>query len=212
VSGNKNEDINAVSNLPEDATPIGYACLIERHALKVISHWRSTYTARTSTRRELEGGAVIILPSARGPASEDLSQLLFAYRYEGVNLAISRALFKAAPDLGDALAAQLRAHPTSAYARRAWLLFEVFTGRRLDLPDVAQGNYKPLLDPERQIVGVTRKIRRQRIDLNTLGGLSFSPMVRRTARVASISAVGIHQRLLALVERYDPGCSPMSIR
>lgn len=67
----------------------------------------------------------------------------FALKREGLHLQLLRALLPRLP--AEDLAAYVRSKPTSAYARRIWYLFEEFSGQRLDLPDVAQGNYVDLL-------------------------------------------------------------------
>ncbi|WP_245306938.1 MULTISPECIES: hypothetical protein [unclassified Rhizobium] len=72
----------------------------------------------------------------------------FALKYEGLDLAVLRALFQAvgpAPFEGI-----VRAQPTGRYARRLWFLHEWLLGTALDLPDAGNGVYAPIIDPELQ--------------------------------------------------------------
>lgn len=76
------------------------------------------------------------------------------------------------------MAEHLLGRPTGRYARVLWFLHEAFTGQRLDVPDLKMGNYVDLLDPEPYIVGLAKKAKRQRINVNLLGTVDFSPVVR----------------------------------
>jgi len=186
---------------------VGYAALVHRYGLRVLPHGCWTFVHDRHVYREVvqDGQEVRILPPARRPGPTDLDHLLFALRHEGVSLPIWRAWL----DATDRAAARrqveaaVRATPTGAYARRAWYLVEALTGERLDLPDVRQGNYAPLLDPRRYVTGPVRKQRRQRIDVNLLGDVAWSPVVRRTPEVTAIDAAGLRRRLGDIVSSCD---------
>ncbi|MBW2254663.1 MAG: Fic family protein [Deltaproteobacteria bacterium] len=173
----------------------------------MLPHWRWTFIADRHVHRELErdGAEIHVLPPPRDPGSTDLEHLLFALRYDGVSLAICRALFLAADldQLEASIAAEVRRTPTGAYARRAWFLFEEITGRRLPIPDVHQGNYVPLLNPHVHVTGPIRKHRRQRIDVNLLGSVEFAPLLRWTEELHSVSGAALRARIEALVSDYD---------
>ncbi len=92
-----------------------------------------------------ESGRWRILTPRHAPAPDLEGHLAFALRYEGLDLAVLKRLFLAAGP--EAIAAVAKKKPTGSYARRIWFLFEWLTGRRLDLPDAAQGSYVPVVDP-----------------------------------------------------------------
>ncbi|PYS66783.1 MAG: cell filamentation protein Fic [Acidobacteria bacterium] len=74
----------------------------------------------------------------------------------------------------------IRQEPTSAYARRAWFLYEFLTGKILDAPDVPPTGYVNILDPKLHVTGPVRKIRRQRVNNNLLGDQTYCPVIRKT--------------------------------
>lgn len=194
--------------LPEPTCePAGYAWLVQRYALNVLPHWRWTFIADRNVHKELERDGVrhVLLPRARRPDGSEIGQLLFALKTDGVSLPVWRALLKAADvsALGDAIAAAVRCTPTGAYARRAWFLFEALTGQRLDLADVARGNYVPLLNPEVHVTGVVRKHRRQRINVNLLGSVALAPVVRWTDPLRQVSSRQLRARIDHVVAGYD---------
>ncbi len=146
-----------------------------------------------------------MLPPPRAPGERDIDHLLFALRHEGLSLPIWRAWIAGigTDEAGLQVAAAISESPTGAYARRAWFLFETLTGRRLELPDTKRGNYIPLIDPAAFVTGPIRKHRRQRIDVNLLGDLDFSPVVRRVGVVDAMDASELTERIQTIVSGHD---------
>lgn len=130
------------------------------------------------------------------------SNLRFALRYEPIDLTLLVAALKAADPRE--LEAWIRDEPTGAYSRRAWFFYETFTGRTLDVEDVASGNYVEALDPKRHIVGARRNATRQRVADNLLGDRDFCPMVRLTPTLNAAMALQVDEEARELVRHYDP--------
>ncbi len=190
----------------EECDPAGYAWLVREYRLRVLPHWRWTFVSRRHVRRELErAGAVIhILPKPRSPGPALIDQLFFALRYDGVSVGICRALFAVAADeTADQLTERIREAPTSQYARRAWLLFEELTGRRLANEDATRGNYVKLADPKVHVTGPVVRYRRQRVDVNLLGSIQLSPVIRWTPDLREVSGALLRTRIDSLVATYD---------
>ena len=74
----------------------------------------------------------------------------------------------------------MRAAPTGAVARRAWYLYEILTGRTLDIEDAPIAAAVDLLDPEAYFTGKPKLSTRHRVRDNLLGTGQFCPMIRRT--------------------------------
>ncbi|NJL28800.1 MAG: Fic family protein [Thermoanaerobaculia bacterium] len=210
MAGNKNWEPSYRAPGP-GCTPIGFAHLVAKYRLDVIGHSVWTFVKNVTTSRELveDGMATRIWPFARHPGPRDVDHLLFAVRHEGPSLPICRALFAetSAHHLAGEIIQEVRARPTSAFRRRVWFLWEELTGERLPLPDLDRGNYVPLLDPLHFVTARAVKHPRQRIDVNLLGSLALSPMVRRTPRIDAalgrpISAALEHD-LEAVLGLYD---------
>ncbi len=127
----------------------------------------------------------------------------FALKYDGVNLGILSILFKSitAEELTDWISSK----PTGKYARRIWFLFEFLTGKDLPLPDLTKGNYIDLLEPDRYYTTVPgRRVKRQRVIDNLLGGRSFCPIIRRTEKLATMEGIDLHTRCEQVVSGYSP--------
>lgn len=80
--------------------------------------------------------------------------LTFALRYEGLDLAVLKALFRETGP--EPIADIVRAAPTGSYARRLWFLYEWLLDTQLDLPDATHGTYALIVDPEQQFRWVER--------------------------------------------------------
>ena len=160
--------------LPEPARPAGYAALIEtyglevplprclraiglHHQIKRTGDWH-LFTPRHAPKNSLEG------------------HLVFALKWEGVDLLVLKRLF-AAVDPED-VAKIVRHQPTGSYARRIWFFYEWLTGLDLDLPDATGGRYVNALDPGVQYTaGEGTRSKRHRVRDNLPGTPAFCPLV-----------------------------------
>ncbi len=182
--------------LPEKATPIGYATLIDaqrlavplprqlsaigtRHKIIETPEWR-IFTPRHAPKPSLEG------------------HLTFALKYEGLDLALLRRLFLAVSPAD--IEAILRATPTGSYARRIWFLYEWLTGKTLDLPPADKGTYVLALDPELQWGIDGEKSARHRVRNNLPGTPDFCPLVFRTPTLDQFIAMNLAERARAVVD------------
>src|SRR5262245_4145174 len=192
---------------PPGTRPAGYAYLIQALGLSVGPRFRLTFVAARGARVEQwdSGRLKVTYPAVYEPEATLRGHLEFALKHEGVDLEVLAAAFS--PQLGTATAEAIQdwvnGSPTSAYARRAWFLYEFLTERRLDLPDAEQGNYTPALDPDEYHVAKPVRSRRHRVLDNLLGLRDFCPVVRRTEALASCAAMGLDREAAALIGAYD---------
>lgn len=184
--------------LPEPAIPAGYAALIEhfnlavplppalaaialRHGPKSTSSWQ-LFTPRHRPDQSLSG------------------HLVFALKWEGVNLGVLAALFKAVQ--ADDVAAIVRATPTGSFARRVWFLYEWLTGHRLDVPDSGKVRLVPVVDDEQQVAlpkGFPST--RHRVANNLPGVAGFCPMIRWTPALRAAAGKGLDARARDIIGR-----------
>jgi hypothetical protein len=181
--------------LPEQAVPVGYPALIgalnlhvpsprilsaigPRHKQYEQDGWR-IYTPRHAPRPDLEG------------------HLTFAFKYEGLDLGVLKALFLAT---GPAqIEAIVRATPTGAYARRTWFLYEWLLEARLDLPDAEKGAYAAVVDPDLQWAAPGATSPRHRVKNNLPGTPNFCPMITWTDPLRASVAGNLQERARAAV-------------
>lgn len=160
--------------------PAGYDALIARYGLQVIPHWHRSAISQSMTHRtQKDGGTVLeVYPRSLAPVDTLGGHLEFALKYDGISLEVLAALF--AQVKPDDLIAYIRSKPIGKYTRRTWYLYELLTGRRLPLEDIASGNYVDLLDKGLYYTSAPFHVRRQRVNDNLLGHAGFCPIVRRT--------------------------------
>lgn len=137
-------------------------------------------------------------PRTYWPGESDFEHLEFALKREGLHLQLLRALLPRMT--ADAVTAYVQSKPTSSYARRIWYLYEEFSSQTLSLGDVTQGNYVDLLDPEDYHTGPALRSPRHRVNVNLLGSLAFSPMVRRSKRLKAAEANQLENRCRTVID------------
>ena len=184
--------------------PVGYTALIELYGLEVIPNWHRSLVSTRGTHRVNTTREVIeeVFVQKYWPGDSLGAHLEFAYKYDGVNLAILAALFEVVPE--PEFIAYIQSKPTGKYARRLWFLWEFLTGRSLPLDDVQQGNYIDLLEPDRYYtVSPARQVRRQRINDNLLGNRQFCPIIRRSEVLKKFEQADLAEKCRQLVSGYS---------
>lgn len=187
--------------------PTGHVGLIELLNLAVpLPAVRSRIAASGRLTRIVDGIVDEHYPRGYAPKSKEewVGHLKFALRYEPSDLGVLDAAFRA---LGRrAVEEWVRSEPLSAFARRAWYLFELLlAGETLDVPDVAPTGYVDLLDPELHFTAEPVRARRQRVNDNLPGSRGYCPMLRRTETLRTYMASGLADEARALIEGCDPG-------
>ncbi|MBU1669978.1 MAG: Fic family protein [Actinobacteria bacterium] len=185
--------------------PAGYARLIDRYELEVISNWHVSYVTGRATRRitETRGKIQEIFPSSYWPGEGPGDHLEFALKYDGTNLGILACLFETI-EL-ELFLDYVHSKPQGKYVRRLWFLYEFLTGRTLPIEDLKTGNYVSLLDTNQYFtLRPGRRITRQRIDNNLLGDSRFCPTVRRTKALQDYVDARLADRSREVVSSYSP--------
>ncbi|MGO7803347.1 Fic family protein [Rhizobium ruizarguesonis] len=176
--------------LPEQATPAGYAALIDAFRLQVPLP-RQLSAIGPRHRSYSQDGWSITTPR-HAPAADLEGHLTFALKYEGLDLAVLKALFQA---VGPApIEGIVRAQPTGRYARRLWFLYEWLLGTALDLPDAGNGVYVPVVDPELQWATEGTTSTRHRVRNNLPGTPLFCPMIFRTEALRAFAERNLAER------------------
>ena len=167
----------------------GYAALIAEHALAVPLPDR--LCAIGARHRKHEQGRWRLFTPRHKPDDTMQGHLVFALKYEGIDLAVLKALFEdIAPE---AIAEMVRSEPTGAYSRRIWFLYEWLTDTVLELDDAVQGNFVPLVNEKLQYVAMPRNSRRHRVRNNLPGTRAFCPLIRRTEKLDRLIAMNLSQ-------------------
>src|SRR5262249_945110 len=128
--------------------------------------------------------------------------LAFALKHEGVHLETLSRLFATAPVAE--IADWIRAEPTGQYARRTGFFYERLTGRPLEVPDTARGNYVEAIDPERELTAaMPTNNPRWRVRDNLLGAAGFDPQVHLTPETERALAFDVRERIARLEGQFS---------
>ncbi|MDX1586213.1 MAG: Fic family protein [Balneolaceae bacterium] len=167
-------------HLPEEGWIVGYAAIIDTMDLKVpvpdvitmVSERHKAYTTKNWR----------VLTPRYKPDETLYDQLVFALKYEGVNLLCFKKIFDQLNEreIVDLLSLQ----PTGQYTRKIWFLCEWLRDSMLPIPDLRMKNYVPLLDPELQYaLHEGTRSSRHRIINNLPGTVDFCPLIRKTVKL-----------------------------
>lgn len=167
--------------LPEQAVPVGYAALV--HAYNLSAPLPRILSAIGTRHSVFEKDGWRIYTPRHMPDMSLEGQLVFALKYEGLDLAVLKRLFEALE--AEEIVTIIMAKPTSAYMRRIWFLYEWLLDQRLDIPDAKTGSYAEVLDAKQQYTGEGINSTRHRVKNNLPGTRGFCPLVFRTAKIES---------------------------
>lgn len=165
------------------------------------------YQSRTSRKLRRLSDAFYPADYSRGDAP--LDHLLFALKYDGLALDV---LHQVLPGVRLELTQALRDKPTSKPLRQLWFLYEWLHGDRLDLPDAPRLAYEPAADPARYYTLPGERSPRHKVLNNLLGGPACSPLVRRSAPLATFDAKPLAERARANTRQVDPELLARAVR
>lgn len=187
--------------LPEIGMPAGYAALMERYALQLPTPQRLAVIA--ARHHPVSTHDWLTLTPRHRPASTLAGHLVFALKWEGVDLAVLAALFKTVPR--EDIAVLVRMRPTGAFARRIWFLYEWLTNAELDVPDPGKVRFVPVIDAKLQFALETgRGSVRHKVFDNLPGTRAFCPMARRTSALTMAVNRRLDLRAREVVGRTRP--------
>lgn len=164
--------------VPNGTRLAGFAALVK--ALHVPGPvWRpSCVSSQHVGGSQREEGGWVVFDKRYWPGNTFADHLTFALRHEDLNLLILKRVFETVRKT--AVQTAVRAAPTGIPARRAWYLYELLTGRTLDVDDAPRVAAINLLDPAAYFTGKPRFSKRHRVRDNLLGTRRFCPVIRRT--------------------------------
>lgn len=181
---------------------IGLAAVIEDLELQVpMPAVRSSVGPSPRRTRVEQEAAYEQYP--RSYATDGLFEnLKFAMRYEPIDLGVLKAAF--AKIDAEEIEGWVKSETTGIYTRKLWYLYELLTGKVLDLPGVPPTGYVDLLNPKLQLTGSIVRIKRQRINDNLLGNKDYCPIVRLTDALKDSIAEGLDNEAQEIVVESDP--------
>lgn len=161
---------------PEEGILVGYGALISHYKLEVPLPDKLSLISKKHTKYKTEEWN--IFTPRHKPKDDIYNHLIFALKYEGIELHTLKELFKTVGKI--TITDIIKEKPTGQYSRRIWFLYEWLLEEKLDIPDLTKGNFIDLIDPKLQYPGPSIKFQRQKIKNNLPGVKNFCPIIRRT--------------------------------
>ena len=175
--------------VPEDGVIVGYAAIIEAYKLAVPMPVKLTFIS--TKKRQFENDEWKVYPVSYLPDENLYKQLIFALKYEGVDLLVFKKLFEVLSSVE--MEEMIQQENLGQYSRRIWFLYEWLTGKKLNIPDLKTGNLVPVIDEKLQyaIDGVSSP--RHKVINNLPGNQDFCPLIRKTDKLEKYIAANIRQ-------------------
>ncbi len=165
---------------PEEATIVGYGAVID--SLNLAVTLPSQLAVISKKHRQYHTPEWLVYTPRHMPEDSLYGHLTFAIKYEGINLLFYTKLF----DIVDkkTIESMVITEPLSQYSRKIWFLYEWLLQKDLDIPDLKEGNYVPLIDEKLQYA-IRKGINsgRHRIFNNLPGTLNFCPLISKTKKL-----------------------------
>ncbi|MBK8954042.1 MAG: Fic family protein [Saprospiraceae bacterium] len=165
---------------PEQGLLVGYGAILEAYKLEVpIPDVLALISIKK--RKYLTNEWQVFTPRYL-PEDSLYKHLVFALKYEGINLLLLKKLFEKL--VQEEILDLIQKEPTGQYSRRLWFLYEWLLNKQLIIDDLQIGNYVSLVNSNIQYsLNTGQNSIRHRI-INNLPGVSgFCPMIRKTDKL-----------------------------
>ncbi|NQU34736.1 MAG: cell filamentation protein Fic, partial [Bacteroidetes bacterium] len=145
-------------NTTEPGMIVGYGALISAFEIAVPLPERLAIISEKHKRITLDQWEVFT--PRHMPEDTLAGHLIFALKYEGVDLYILKEVFKAVEE--KEIQELVNAEPTGQYTRRIWFFYEWLMEKQLSITDLKTGNYVDVLDEKLQYPGPSENSPRHR--------------------------------------------------
>ena len=165
--------------VPEEGVIVGYGAIIEAFRLAVPLPEKLMFVS--IKKRQYENDSWKVFPSRYLPEESLYKQLIFALKYEGVNLLLLKKLFESVDQIE--IEQLISKEIQGQYSRRIWFLYEWLMETKLNLTDLKTGNLVAVIDEKIQyaIVGVSSP--RHKVINNLPGTPNFCPLIHKTEKL-----------------------------
>ncbi len=161
---------------------MGYGAVIDFYQLPVTIP--QTLSLISTKNRKYTTSQWRVYTPRHQPKETLYDQLVFALKYEGINLLFFKKLFEKIPQ--KETVALLQKEPLGQYSRKIWFLYEWLMGIRLPIEDLNRGNFVLLVDDNLQFAtSVSTNSSRHRIRNNLPGIVDFCPLIFKTEKLTN---------------------------
>lgn len=181
---------------PEQGKLVGYGAIID--FLKLPVPIPRQLALISEVRRQYAKDGWIVFTPRHQPKETLYDQLVFAIKYEGINLLFFKKLFGQLEPTN--IEQWINSEPLSQYSRKIWFLYEWLMQKTLKVPDLKDGNYIPLIDEKLQYT-CPRSVNssRHRIKNNLPGTADFCPLIHKTDKLEKYIIENLSQKTDAVI-------------
>ncbi len=183
---------------PEKGILVGYGALLERFKLKIP--FPATLSLISTKNRKYRTPQWQVFTSRHEPEDTLYGHLIFALKYEGIDLLFFKKLFETIPV--KEVTSLVVIAPLGQYSRKIWFLYEWLTLSKLPIPDLDKANYIPIVNEAIQYgLSNGQKVQRQRIINNLPGNINFCPLVYKTKKIENYVREDLQLQSSTLLKR-----------
>ena len=183
---------------PEQGNLVGYGALIDALGLKVPIPNQLSLISEKHKKYSVDGWNVYTVKHQ--PQETLYNHLVFALKYEGINLLFFKKLFHQSDPA--TIEGWIKKEPLSIYTRKIWFLYEWLMLKQLSVNDLKEGNYVPLIDDKIQYASpVSINSNRHRIKNNLPGTVNFCPLIFRTAKLEKYIEADLTEKTNAAIKK-----------
>ncbi|MCX6245989.1 MAG: Fic family protein [Bacteroidetes bacterium] len=183
--------------VPEEGTLVGYGAIITAYKLPVPAPIQLALISRKHRQYRTDGW--LVFTPRHKPEETLYSHLVFALKYEGVNVLAFKKLFeKVQPGI---IEEWIRKEPQSQYSRKIWFLYEWLMQKELKVSDLESGNYVFLLNDNLQYASQhSINSPRHRIKNNLTGNINFCPLINKTDKIERFIAGNLSEKTSKVIK------------
>lgn len=176
---------------PELVTLVGYGAII--NALQLFMPMPDKLATISKKHKQYSTENWLIFTPRHHPKETLFHHLVFALKYEGINLLFFKKLFQKVAK--EEITSMVQSEPTGQYSRKIWFLYEWLMQEKLDIPDLAIKNFIPLIDEDIQF-GLSNSVNssRHRIKNNLPGTIDFCPLIFKTDKLKNYIEENLSQK------------------
>jgi Fic family protein len=165
---------------PETGFLTGYDAIIQYYKLKVPTP--ATLALISKKNKNYNKPGWIVFGPKYQPSDTLTGHLVFALKYEGVNLLFFKKLFEKIDQ--SEVVTIIMSEYSGQYMRKIWFLYEWLMQKKLPIEDLPFKNFIPLLDDKLQYAStLSINSSRHRIRNNLPGTVNFCPLIQRTEKL-----------------------------
>lgn len=181
---------------PEICTIVGYGSVI--NALNLPVPLPAKLAVISEKHRQYQTEEWLVFTPRHTPKDTLFGQLVFALKYEGINLLLFKKLFETVE--ASEFESFIIEEPQSQYSRKIWFMYEWLMQTRLNIPDLKEGNYVPLVDEDLQYA-ISKGINsnRHRVRNNLPGTIDFCPMISKTTKLRTYIDENLSEKTTGLI-------------